>query len=153
MTLKFLELANTDPDVKNLLCYGIEGRHYNLVDGKVLQVDDWNNMYWSQNWTTGNMMISYLLVSDPDDKWEQYDKFNNSAINSVSLGFYPSLEKIQDKLAALSAVRAEYTGILGCGATDPGDLLAEFINEYKNAGIDDVLAEIQSQFDEWKTTR
>ena len=38
--MKFLNLLNSDPTVITLLCYGVEGVHYNLNDAGEIGVRD-----------------------------------------------------------------------------------------------------------------
>lgn len=152
-SLKFLEAWNTVPEVKNAICYGIEGVHYNLVNGQVERVKNWDSLYYAQNWTTGNSMISYTLVGEPVDKWDQYLSFNNKAINSCALGFSPDNKGLEDKIAACTAAQAEYLNLIAIGAVDPAESLPKFKAALKSAGIDDIIAEYQKQFDKWKSNK
>ncbi|MDR1061952.1 MAG: ABC transporter substrate-binding protein [Clostridiales bacterium] len=148
--LQFLEVWNTVPEVKNAIAFGLEGRHYNLVDGQVQAIEGSGDLYWCQNWTSGNNMISYTLVGEPKDKWQQYEAWNDTAVNSVCLGFTPDDSAISDKLAACAAVVSEYHPLLECGAIDPEENLPKFIQALKDAGVEDIIAEHQLQFDAWK---
>ena len=148
--LKFLEAWNTDPVIKNYITFGIEGVHYNLVDGKVENVPNVNDLYVNQNWRTGNMFISYLMVNEADDKYDQYLAFNDKARGSAVLGFQPDVDEIQDRLTAIDGVRAEYCPLLHCGVLDPDEYLPIFIDELKSVGIDDVVAYYQAQLDDWR---
>ena len=150
LALQFLEVWNTVPEVKNLFCYGIEGKHYNLVDGQVERVDGWGNLYFAQNWTTGNSFISYTTVGETKDKWDQYLAWNEKGVESVCLGFTPDTTKVADKLTACNAVIAEYGPMLQTGSVDPAEYLPKFQQALKNAGIDEIVAEYQSQYDAWK---
>ena len=148
--LQFLEVWNTVPDVKNMICYGIEGVHYNLIDGQVERVEDANTLYASQNWTTGNSFISYTLVGETKDKWDQYLAWNEQGVESVCLGFTPDTTQVADKISSCNAVVAEYGPMLLTGSVDPAEYLPRFQQALKDAGIDDVIAEYQAQYDEWK---
>lgn len=148
--MEFLQLWNTTPEIKNLITYGIEGKHYNLEDGKVVKVPDAVKMYSNQNWCSGNTFISYLLKEEPDNKYEVYDEFNNSAISSLTLGFTPDLTSVSDKVAACSAVVKEYSPLLNVGAVDIDENIGKFRDALKNSGVDEITAEIQKQYDAWK---
>ena len=149
LAMKFLELWNTDPDVKNLITHGIEGVHYNLVDGKVEQVEGATSKYLNQNWASGNVFISKLYVGEPDDKWEKYDEFNKSATKSLTLGFFPEVKMINDKILACQGAAAEFTGLLSCGAVDPDEYLPKLKSSLEASGVNDVVKELQKQYDEW----
>ncbi len=149
--LQFLELWNTEPQVKNLITFGIEGVHYKLVDGKVEQVADISKIYFNQNWRTGNMFISYLLAGEPDDKYDQYLAFNEKAVASQTLGFQPDTAAIDDKMVACKAVITEYNDLLKLGVVNPDEILPKFIQALKDAGSDDIVGELQKQYTQWKT--
>jgi len=150
VVLQFMQLWNTDPVVKNFLVYGIEGEHYELIDGKVRWLPDAaSRTAGIGNWTSGNMYISYLLESDQDDKYEQYDQFNADALISPLVGFQPNTDAIVDKIAALNGVVAEYVPLLICGAINPDEYIPILTDALKAAGADDVIAEMQRQYDEF----
>ena len=151
--IQFLELWNTKPEIKNLITFGIEGKHYNLVDGKVEPVPDVDKLYLNQNWRTGNMFISYLMVGEPDDKYDKYLEFNDQAVASVVLGFTPDTKSIDDKIAACRGAFKEYGNLLSVGAIDPDEYLPKLRDALKAAGSDDIVAELQKQLDEWNKSK
>lgn len=148
--LQFLEVWNTVPAVKNMMTYGIEGVHYNLVNGQVKQVEGYADLWSGSNWTTGNSMISYTLVGESTDKWEQYEVFNAKGSKSCFLGFTVNNTKVADKVSAITATIKEYVPLLNCGAVDPAEYLPKFLDALDKAGINDVVAEYQTQYDAWK---
>ncbi len=148
--MELLQAWNTDSEIKNMMAYGIEGKHYELVDGKVQQFTGWTENYFTQNWTTGNMFISYLMVGEQDDKWDQYIEFNESAMDSPHLGFNPETAEIQDKLAAISAVCAEYVPLLEVGVLDAEEYVPLLRDALDSVGLNEVIAWYQAQYDAWK---
>ena len=148
--LKFLELWNTDPSVKNMITYGLEGKHYDLVDGKLKRKDGALDLYRLDNSISGNMMISYLLEGDPDDKWEQFEEFNNSAVVSETLGFFPKIDAVSAQIGACTNAVSEYGPLLACGAVNPQEYLEKMLAELEKSGVEEVKAELQKQYDEWK---
>ena len=151
--MELLQAWNTDSEIKNMMAYGIEGRHYELVDGKVNQFDGWTDNYFTQNWTTENMFISYLMVGEPDDKWDQYIAFNESATDSPMLGFNPDSSEINDKIAAVNGAIAEYNPLLEVGVLDAEEYVPMLRDSLKSVGIDDVISWYQAQYDAWKAAK
>ena len=148
--LEFLQLWNTDPEIKNLITYGVEGVHYDMVGGKVQKREDASSKYFNQNWASGNVFISTLTTDEPDNKWELYKEFNKEAQIACTIGFYPDLTAVKDKVTACTAVENEFVGLLSCGAVDLKETLPKFRESMEKAGVNDVVAEIQKQYDEWK---
>ena len=56
---------------------------------------------------------------------------------------------VATQVAAVANVDAKYAKGLQGGALDPEEYLPQFIEELKAAGIDDIIAEKQKQFDAW----
>lgn len=150
---EFLKLWNTDPEVKNAFCYGIPGRHYELVDGQVQTVENINDLYIGQNWTTGNCTISYTKTNEPVDKWEVYEAWNETGIAAANLGFILNTESVSDKIATCNAVLAEYMPPLMLGFVEPESGIAQLQEQLKAAGIDDIVAEVQTQYDAWLASK
>ena len=116
---------------------------------KVEQVEGATSKYLNQNWASGNVFISKLYVGEPDDKWEKYDEFNKSATKSLTLGFFPEVKMINDKILACQGAAAEFTGLLSCGAVDPDEYLPKLKSSLEASGVNDVVEELQKQYDEW----
>ncbi|TDQ34111.1 DUF3502 domain-containing protein [Aureibacillus halotolerans] len=94
-------------------------------------------------------MITYLKEEDPEDKWEQFDAFNSSAVNAPLLGFHFDDTNVKTELAAVKNVKEEFIGPLYTGSVDPEEFVPQAIEKMKNAGLDVVMEEAQRQLDEW----
>lgn len=148
--LRFLELWNTDAYVKNLICYGIEGVHYTLDENNMLTYcENYDKLYTNGNWTSGNMFLSYLLAGESADKFEQYDAFNAAGRISVTTGFQPVVDEFNDKIIAVNGVIAEYLPLLMRGVLDPDEYLPVFRQALNDAGVEDVIAGFQTQWEAW----
>ena len=147
LSLKFIEQVDTNPAVKNLMTYGIEGVQYSLVDGKVEYIDGYMDSYYLDNYKSGDMRNSYLLAAEADNKYELYEEYNSAAIPDCFVGFVPSLSDIENTVSACKSVMDEYAKLLGNGAVDPEVYLPMFLSALEEAGINDVIAELQAQYD------
>ena len=56
-------------------------------------------------------------------------------------------------MAAVAAVNDEYWTLLNQGFLDPKKALPEYRERLKEAGIDELIAEVQKQYDEWLATK
>lgn len=148
--IEFLNLLNTDPEVRNLINYGIEGVHYNLnADKQVVKI---SNAYAGVQYTQGNWFILNTVVGDPKDKWDKYREFNKTGVKSEILGFTADTSKLTSEISAITQVWTKYYPCLMTGSVDPDEQLPKFLAELKDAGIDEVQAELQKQLLSWKAS-
>lgn len=87
--MEVLQLISVDPEMRNLLAFGVEGVHYEKIsddmDENVIRVID--DSYDMDFYKTGNVMIGHTLESmDPDYIAKGKEKNLNSHMNAF-LGF------------------------------------------------------------------
>lgn len=145
-TLKYLELVNTDPYVMNLISYGIEGKHYNKTGENTISLIDNSGYSHGQSWAVGNVFNTYVLEGQPEDVWEQTKALNDSAKASPILGFTFDPEPVKMEITNVSKVVKEYESLVG-GELPVEETNAEFLEKLEVAGVDTVIAEMQSQID------
>jgi len=145
--VQLIELINTNKDLYNLICFGIKGTHYNLIDGKVEKLKD---VGYAPNcdWAFGNQFNAYVAVNQDDDVWEQTKKMNDEAQRSPLLGFVPDLAPIQNELSQISAVNEEFS-VYKVGADAPENYWNNYMEKLKIAGQQKVLDELQKQVDKF----
>lgn len=146
--LMLLQLVNTNSDLFNLLSFGIEGEHYEIVADNTVKITA-PDRYKAANWVLGNTFIGYLIEGQEADTWERTIEMNNTATPSPTLGFTFDGEPVKTQMAQINTVIDEYLPGLGNGAVDIDKAYPEFIEKLKSAGADDVIAETQRQVDEW----
>lgn len=145
--MTFLTAVNTDPDVRNLLNYGIEGIHYELTDKNQVQIT--SQAYRGVPYTQGNWFILRTTVGESIAKWDEYRTFNQQAVSSPLLGFVPDYSPCIAEYNAVSRIYKKYDNALMTGSVDPDVYLPKLLNELKDAGIDVLIEELQSQIDTW----
>ena len=153
--VKYLYMINSNKELYNLLCFGIEGKHYTknedgtvkLVDGSAFE--DMANKAWAM----GNQFNAYVMEGQPADVWEQTEKMNEDSIKSPALGFVPDLSQLTTEVAAITNVQAEYKARRECGTNDPAEWYDEYIAKLKTAGIEKVRDELQKQYDEFLASK
>ena len=72
-----MTLVNTDTNLRNLLMFGIEGKHYEKINDKQIKKFD-GKKYDVVSWAYGNLLGTYVSENDPVDKWDAFEEFNNS---------------------------------------------------------------------------
>lgn len=149
--MKFLELLNTDEYVNNLVNFGIEGDGYTKNSDGTVHINP-NAAYRNTGtqWMMGNVFINYISDAENPDKNKKFLEFNKIARPSRFLGFSFDVEAVKNKAIAVSSVITEYEDQYKFGNVPISKSYDEFMSKMKKAGADDVLAELQKQYDEWK---
>ncbi len=153
--MALLNLMYTDPEIANLVGNGIEGEQYKVVDQTKGFIDypDGKNAantgYSRMVWAWPNEMITYLWKGELETKWTDLENFNKTAVQSSVKGFTFDSTNVANEIAACSNVVNKYNQSLLAGSVDPSAAVPQFIQELKDAGIDRIVAEKQSQVDAW----
>ncbi|TYP69529.1 ABC transporter substrate-binding protein [Paenibacillus methanolicus] len=163
-SVRFLNLLNTDPEVRNLFNFGIEGVHYTLDrNGQVMPIPPKDNngnpipdalpRYGGVQYTQGNWFILKTMggeYPDPLDKWDQFRASNREAVESSTLGFTPDLSRMPIEMQNIQLVWEKYYPSLMTGSVDVDSVLPKFNQELRQAGIEEVRSEVQKQLDAWR---
>lgn len=156
--MQVLNEIYSNPDLSNLLVNGIEGVHYvkDEANGVLTYpegVDASNTTYSSVAWVWPNELNTIPWEADGADIWEQTEEFNNSAKDSLCLGFTWDNSKVLNEITACNNVKTKYENALNTGSLDPATALPKMIQELKDAGVDTVIAEKQAQVDAWMASK
>lgn len=151
-----LNALYTEPELYQLLIYGIEGEHYtDNNDGTV------TTPYGSQGnseadyglwkWTIGTCKNSLVTQADTPDYYEQLQAQEEGAIISPFNNFAFDTTSVQDICAALKAIDDEYGAMIGKGymGDEWAATLEKWSAERKAAGVDTLIEEMQRQIDEY----
>lgn len=148
--LKFLELVNTDSKLRDMLQYGKEGVdfEYTEKDGKtVVHQISTDNYKGPAGYAIGCNFTLTLRDTEPATQWDEVKAQNESAKNSVCMGFILDTSNIENEIAACSSEWDTYKADMLTGARDPKELVPELKERLKSAGIDTIIAEAQKQVD------
>ena len=138
----FFSLMLTDKEYNRLTNYGIEGVHYNVVDGYYQMVGDQTSNGFQREsmncWAWRNP--EYMLFDpsfDPVLKiFEEFDKFQTPDLYN---GFAEDYTPFQSERTALQQIMSEYLAPLQAGLIDDVEAgLAKFMSEAKKAGLEKV---------------
>lgn len=147
-TVKLLELVNTDKELYNMICFGIEGKHYEKIDDDMIRIFTDKGYVPNEAWVFGNQFNAYYIEGQQKGSWEETDRINRTAKRSVYRGFTVDFSKIKSNVAKLRAVENEYKYIV-LGTEEPDALLKEFVGKMKEAGLDEVYEEVQMQMNDF----
>lgn len=152
-SVDWLELVNRDKDVYNLLCFGIEGKHWNYKEkekGVIAQVKD-SGYDPTTDWMFGNQFNAFYRNESQVGAWDETKKLNDTATPAPTLGFVFNRESVKNEIAAITALLAEYTP-LGAKGSD-SSVFAKVIGDIKAAGSDKVKEELTKQIAVWKSAK
>ena len=149
LAFKLLELMNTDKELYNLICFGIEGKHYQFnSEDKVEYIED-GGYTPKAAWKFGNQFNAYLIDGQEETVWEETIAMNDNAIHSPLLGFKVDTKNIKNEISQVSSVYKEFS-MANKGIADLEEFYDNLIAKLKTAGIDKITEEAQRQYDEWK---
>lgn len=153
--LKFLNLTFTDPEVCNLLIYGIEGRDYVLTEDGYAAYPEGQEAasvpYTAQLscGTLGNFFIMHPTVGTNKDSLEWELEQNKTAKTSPAMGFTFDSSSLKSQYTAVKNVINQYLPGLMCGSVDPETEIPKFVSALNDAGYQTILEAKQEQLDKW----
>lgn len=151
------DLLRNDPDCYKLLCYGIQGVSWDVDDeglrvvpeGYNADTDNINgttNYWWGRN--------DDLEIKDASRNWDAIDglyaEYDKIKIEYPYGQFVPDVDNIKSQINNINEIHTNYMKQIAFGkySGTAEDIVAEYQAALKAAGIDEVTAEIQRQFDE-----
>ncbi|MCC3377051.1 ABC transporter substrate-binding protein [Cohnella sp. REN36] len=151
--LMLCNLLYSDPQLYSLMSYGIEGVHYNLVDGDYAEPIADSGYHADAGWRFGNPFRA-LPRAHREKAWLQAGPARNAeAPRSPLLGFHFDPSDVREELARCASVMGKHRAGLVTGAVDPDEALPALNRELRQAGIDRLIAEAQRQLDQWAASR
>lgn len=152
MTL--LNAIYTDPELSNLMIWGIEGVHYVVEpSGHITFAPgvDGSNSGWFINmaWAMPNQFIAHIWEGNDLNLPQQLMDFNASAVVSKAFGFIFDSTPVRNEIAAVTNVYEELMPSLGLGFVNPEEGIAQLVERMEAAGLNRIIAEKQSQIDAW----
>jgi putative aldouronate transport system substrate-binding protein len=156
--LLYQELVNTNQEYRDILRYGIEGTHWNPVgDGLVQSTDVGRQRYRPWPFSQGSYSLSSVEAAegvevDPN-MWQVIFDGYEDLVATNTIGFAFDISSVESQVAAISVIKDKYWAGLMTGTLDPDETVPDFIDELEAAGIRDVQAEAQRQFDEFLASR
>ncbi len=151
--VEFIKLINSNKDLYNLICFGIEGKNYTKnEDGTVTMIKGSGYDYSSGAWKFGNQFNALVLEGQEPTVWEETEKMNNEALKSPILGFVVDTSMIATEIGNMANTNSEYKAKT-MGTVPFESWYDEYCEKMDQAGAHKVLEELQRQYDEWKAAK
>lgn len=154
--IRFLDLTFSNPAVSNTLLWGIEGKHYEIADAEEYLirfpegVDSTNSGYFNTYGLYGDRRFEYIWSLDNSRGLNQAYTDQAMANPTRAFGYNYDGSAMISKIANINVVMSEYLPALESGSADLDVVLPLFLSKLKAAGIDEVIADNQRQFDQWR---
>ena len=153
--MKFLNLMYEDQDVADLLKSGIEGEHYVKTDKDYViaypdGVDSSNPPYSQPLGLFGDRRYELSFGEgasvEENEAWTE----NNKKKEYKDFGYNYDTSAMTNQLIAVNTVLDQYLPSLETGSVENvEDVYNQFIAALESAGINDIIADNQAQFDAW----
>lgn len=164
--VEFLNLVNTDLYLRNLLNYGIEGVHYTKVAVEPKEMEscrgkryiygckarllEGSERYSVSYYVQGGLFSTWVLETDPLDKWDTFVTYNDNSVEAPTFGFDFDASAVQTQISNFRIILDEYGPALYTGSVDPDVYVPRLIEKLEENGIQDVIDEMQRQIDSWR---
>ncbi len=153
--VRFLNLMYTDETILNLLCWGIDGVHYQVLDdGTIDFLDDEDNAscgYYIGDATAiiGNGFLAKVRNGQDPGMRKEAEEINFNASVSQYNGFALNTSGLENEVAALTNAVEEFRPSLVCGLYTES-YYNDFIKKLSEVGIEKYISEMQKQLDNWE---
>ena len=153
--LRYMELLYTDTQFRDLLAYGIEGKHFNYYEGTVIRTQEGADEYRLDNFVTGPATSATVLSASKEiladkDVWEKvYKEYENAQMSDTN-GFIYNGSYTEAMTTAMNAIWEEHRAELETGTVDPDETMAEIKSEMEAIGLDKLIEGAQKQMDAYQ---
>lgn len=165
--LEVLNLIWKDPELSNLIAYGIEGVNYEVDEERTAQIGSKSVVPVSGSESTYQVAHNWIgpLWDQWDSTWntlealEELKQINETIKEKGTLpecfGFNFDSEGFETQVASTASVMTAAKPILETGSMAGGfDEYLKKVNEnLTKAGIDELLEEVNKQYAEWKAAK
>ena len=153
-TMRFLNLLNTDPYLKNLVIHGVEGKHYKKIDELYVEpIKGSGYDMYGNTWAIGNVFLDYLIPGEQADKNSALKEFNASATNNAVNKFMLKEDPERDRIAMeCSKVTQKYYKSLVMGVIDPKKGIKEYREGLEKVGYKENFELTKKEYAEYLKT-
>ena len=146
--LEVIQLANTDKEFYNILCFGVEGKHYNKTGENSVEYIENSGYKVNADWKFGNQFNAFTLPGQDPDVWEKTRELNDTAEVSPFLSLEINTDSIKTIVSQVNNVVSTYDTINN-GSEDPATYWDTFCKKMTDAGIYKICETVQEQIDEF----
>ena len=144
--IKFINWLYSSQDNYLFALYGVAGTDYEIVDGRINKISSEEFFY---EWMFRNQNYQLFAPNLEQEYIDSYKSWDDEAIISASLGFRFNNENVKEIETALKEVAGKDLAAIRSGFVDFDTEYPLAVEKLKAAGIDEYVAEVQRQLDEF----
>lgn len=148
-----LDYLFEDKDLYNMLCYGIEGKHYEKFNDYSITLIEDAGYNPGISWEFGSWFNAMLLEGQSENHWDLNKEVNESALTSPVLGFVYDSSNVKTEMAQVTALISEYLPGFMTGSMDPEVKIPELIEKMDAAGMDKIIEDANAQLAAWSASK
>lgn len=152
--MMFINMMHTNKELVNLLVWGIEGVHHEVVQEEPKLVKAVEGNTWTTSilpWTIGNVFNHWLGDHEDPNKHEGFRITKEEAPKHITLGYrFLHAADYQAEAAAYDNAMAEFSWIMGTGAVNDFDAThAKMVEAVEAAGLRKIQEAMQEDLNAW----
>ncbi|MDR1537094.1 MAG: ABC transporter substrate-binding protein [Clostridiales bacterium] len=153
----FIDFVKSDLDFYFQICGGIKDKHYEIINdgtqwtlGPDADKYPWTPSLWCFNWNESTYPTDATVLPEQLEFRNIQEKL---LISPDIAAFRFDMEPVKNEMAAINALAVEYGNILELGmAPDIQATLNEWKQKANSAGMGRIEAELEKQYNAWKST-
>lgn len=146
--MKFLNWLYASQENYLFALYGVEGKDYEMVDGRIQRITTEDFFY---EWMFRNQNYTVFGTDVTDEYIETYMSWDANAKTSSAMGFVFNNENVVEIETAVTEVIQNEMSVIRNGFVSFDENYPAAVQHLKDAGIDEYIAEVQRQYDEFLT--
>lgn len=149
--LMVIEKLMTDKECYDLFQYGIEGRQYEIKDGKICKPASYDKKVDEGGFAGWALRTDEFNIPNETEDERRYtlnEQWKKVAVENPYLGFVVDTKEFSTEISAISNVNAQL-GIqilLGKTSQNPKEAVAEYRKQLEAAGINKVIEGVNQQY-------
>jgi hypothetical protein len=154
-SLRYMELLYKDKEFRDLLAYGIEGKHFDYYKDTVIRTEKGRDNYLLDNFVTGPAVSASVVSASKEiladkDQWKKVYKEYEKAKMSDTNGFIFNGSYTKAMNDAMDEIWESNRAELETGTVDPDEKMAEIKKQMEDIGLNKVIDEAQKQMDNYQ---
>lgn len=146
--MKFLNWMYASQDNYLFCLYGAEGENYTVVDGRIELADPTFEGYFYE-WMFRNANYTMFTSNIADEYIDRFNAWDDNAKTSDVIAFHFNNENVKEIEASVTEIINQYFTPIECGFVSFDENYDAAVAKLKEAGIDEYVAEVQRQLDEF----